>query len=71
MKLIAQPRIILTDEEKETLRKAEDIIKEIAGLLEENSKQGFAAYQEGLSISECFWGIYNACCMIHNNELIP
>ena len=71
MKLVAQPRIILTDEEKKVLREASDIIKEIVDVLRNNKENGFAAYQEGLSISGCFWEIYYDCRKIENDELIP
>lgn len=71
MKLVAQPKIILTDEERDVLRKASDIVKEITDALYDNKENGFAAFQEGLSISECFWDIYYNCRRIENDELIP
>ena len=71
MKLIAQPKIVLTDEERDILRKAGDIMAEIVDVLRDNKENGFAAFQEGLSVSECFWDIYYNCRKIENDELIP
>ncbi len=71
MKLIAQPKLHLTDEEKKTLREASEIIKEITDALEANTANGFSAFQEGLNAPDCFWGIYYNCIRIHENDLIP
>ena len=71
MKLITQPVIKLSDEEKTTLRKADEIITEILDALANNTAQGFAAFQEGLNAPESFWSIYHHCLQIENEQLIP
>lgn len=71
MKLIAQPKIQLTDEEKTTLRNAAEIIKDIIDALANNKANGFTAFQEGLNAPGCFWDIYYSCRKIDSEELIP
>lgn len=64
-------KIELTQEEKEILYKADDIIKEIVDALAENKEQGFSAFQEGMNISDCFWNLRHHINQIDEEELIP
>ena len=63
--------IQLTREEKNKLDEAADVIEGIKKLLEYNKNNGFTAFQEGLTIYDSFWKIYNNCLIIDNLELIP
>ena len=46
MRLISQPKIILTDEEKKTLYEAAEIIKGITDMLLNNTGQGFQHFRK-------------------------
>ena len=63
--------IQLTREEKNKLDEAADVIEGIKKLLENNKDNGFTAFQEGLTVYDSFWKIYNNCLIIDNLELIP
>lgn len=71
MTLIKRPKLLLTIEEKETLRKAAELVKEIANALDDNKEQGFAAFQEGLDAPEAFWELKALFYRIEKDELIP
>lgn len=71
MTLIQRPKILLTAEEKATLRNAAEIVKEITMALEENSEKGFAAFQEGLDAPEAFWELKTYFYRIDSDQLIP
>ena len=70
MKLIKQPVIMLTDEEKKTLSAAAEIFKEIEEVLRDNRQQGYTPFQEGLNAPMSFWNIYHCVNRIDNEELI-
>lgn len=71
MKLIKQPVIILTDEEKKTLSEAAEIFKGIEDALRDNRQQGYTPFQEGLNAPMSFWDICCSVRRIDDEELIP
>ena len=71
MKLKKEIRIELTHDERNTLRKADEIITEIIDALIDNKENGNAAFQEGMNAPECFWSIYHHMNAIVDGELIP
>lgn len=71
MKLIKQPVIILTDEEKKTLSAAAEIFKAIEDVLRDNREQGYAPFQEGLNAPMSFWDICCSVRRIDDEGLIP
>jgi hypothetical protein len=71
MKLVGQPKIILSDKEKNTLYDAADILKKIVDALENNKEQGFTSFQEGLDAPMSFWDICRNVHRIDDEELIP
>lgn len=71
MVFIQCPKILLTAEEKATLRNAAEIVKEITMALKENSEKGFAAFQGGLDAPEAFWELKTYFDRIEHDDLIP
>jgi hypothetical protein len=71
VKLIKQPVIMLTDEEKNTLSAAAEIFKAIEDALRDNREQGYTPFQEGLNAPMSFWNIYYSVRRIDDEELIP
>lgn len=71
MTLIQRPKLLLSAEERETLRKAAEIVKEITMALAVNSEQGFAAFQDGLDAPEAFWELKAYFYRIEQDQLIP
>lgn len=71
MKMTQKLVVKLTDEEKNTLRKADEILTEIIDALIENKENGRTPWQDGLIAPDCFWSIHHHINQIDNEELIP
>ena len=71
MKMTQKLVIKLTDEEKNTLRKADEILTDILDALIDNKENGRTHLQDGLIVPECFWSIRHHINQIDNEELIP
>ena len=64
-------KIELTDEEKNKLCEAAEILKGIVDLLENNQSNGHTPFQEGLDITYAFWDLANSFKTIEKEDLIP
>lgn len=71
MKMTQKLVVKLTDEEKNTLRKADEILTEIIDALIENKENGCSPWQDGLIAPDCFWSIRHHINQIDNEKLIP
>lgn len=71
MKMVQKLAIQLTDEEKNTLRRADEIITDIIDSLIENKENGHMPLQEGLIAPECFWSICHHVHQIDDEKLTP
>ena len=71
MKLIQELRIKLTDDERQTLVDAADLVQEIVDSLISNKANGHTPWQEGLNAPQAFWDIKKAMERIETEELIP
>lgn len=71
MNLIQCPKIVTTQVERNTLREAAEMVKEIVDLLEKNKAEGFTPFQEGLTAPEAFWDLKKSFERIEEGELIP
>ena len=71
MTLIQRPIILLTTEERATLRNAAELVKEITMALKENSEKGFAAFQRGAEAPEAFWELTEYFYDSEHDHLIP
>ena len=71
MELIQRPVVVLTPEEKEHLKNACEIVKEITDALAVNRSTGFSAFKEGLDAPEAFWELKSLFSRIDKEELIP
>lgn len=66
MKAVHELKIEMTREQKETLADAVGILREILSLLKENKDKA-----DGLLIYDDFWKVYDVCCNIYEQKLIP
>lgn len=71
MRMIQKVVIELTDEEKNTLRRADEIITEIIDVLLDNKANGHTPWQEGMIAPQCFWDISKHIHQIEDEDLIP
>lgn len=71
MKMINELRITLSAQEKNNLREAAEVVKEIVDALANNKANGWTPFQEGLSITEAFWDLKKFFERIEEEELIP
>ena len=71
MVLIQRPKVMLTYEEKESLRKATEVVREIVDALAYNEEKGFSAFQNGLDAPEAFWELKALFYRIDKDNLIP
>ena len=71
MRLINQPKIEMTSEQKTYLREAAEILKDIVDLLYDNKSNGFTPWQEGLIVTEAFWDLKKCFERIEEDDLIP
>ena len=67
-----QLKIVLNDKEKQALKDAAEVMKELKTHLVANYNNGWTPFQSGMNINcDAFWDIYNICIAIDENDLIP
>lgn len=71
MKMVRKVVIELTDDERNTLRKADEIITSIIDSLIDNKANGHTPWQEGMIAPNCFWDLRHHIHQIDDEELIP
>lgn len=69
MKMVNKLVIQLTDEEKATLWRADEILTDLIDLLITNKESEH--YQEEVIMPECFWSLRHRVNQIDEEELIP
>ena len=71
MKMIRKVVIELSDDEKDILSKADEILVNVIDSLIDNKSNGHTPWQDGMIAPDCFWSICHHVNQIYDEELIP